>query len=185
MLAPGTCPRRPNFFLSCRSPFYRAHNQIECNRPGQFFPKFAHNVTHALQRVFHTNYKHDSDASLVFGASSLTMHTLSLCCLLLARTRIIISSRTRASLLCYSSYTLLIRTKHSTVPGYVTSWFFHSVVVPARSILNSTLCSNGRKLSSSTNKRKNNKIFFSFSFSPVSSHLVVACHDHPIVTLPP
>jgi magnesium-transporting ATPase (P-type) len=26
--------------------------EIECNRPGQFFPKFAHNVTHALQRVF-------------------------------------------------------------------------------------------------------------------------------------
>jgi hypothetical protein len=55
--------------------------EIECNRPGQFFPKFAHNVTHTLQRVFHTNYKHDSDASLVFGASSFLVHTLSLCCL--------------------------------------------------------------------------------------------------------
>ena len=109
----------------------------------------------------------NSDAILVFGASSLTMHTLSLCVVFLfARTRIRISSRTRASLLCYSSYTLLIRTKHSTVPGHVTSWFFHSVVVPARSILNSTLCSNGRKLSSSTNKRKNNKIFFPFLFLP-------------------
>jgi hypothetical protein len=51
---------------------------------GSILSKFAHNVTHALQRVFHTNYKHYSDASLVFGASSLTMHTLSLCCLLLA-----------------------------------------------------------------------------------------------------
>ena len=153
------------FSLRAETLYRVSIHQIEWNRWLNSFQIRTQCYAH-VTRVFHTNYKHFSDASLVFGASSLTMHTLSLCCLLLARTRIRISSRTRASLLCYSSYTLLIRTKHSTVPGYVTSWFFHSVVVPARSILNSTLCSNGRKLSSSTNKRKNNKIFFPFLFLP-------------------
>jgi hypothetical protein len=46
---PGTCPGRPNFFPSCRSPVQGLKHQIECNQQGLFFPKFAHDVTQVLQ----------------------------------------------------------------------------------------------------------------------------------------
>ena len=156
------------FSLRAEALYRVSIHQIECNRLGQFFPN-----SHTMLR---TRYKGFSTRI----TNTLATQVLSSECppwpcthfrfvvFYFRSTRTRISSRTRASLLCYSSYTLLIRTKHCTVPGYVTSWFFHSVVVPVRSILNSTLYSTGRKLSSSTNKRKNNKIFFSFlSFSRV------------------
>ena len=130
------------FFPSCRSPFYRAHNQIECNRPGQFFPN-SHTMLRTRYKGFSTRITNTiATQALSSERPPWPCTHFRFVVFYLRSTRTIISSRTRASLLCYSSYTLLIRTKHCTVPGHVTSWFFHSVVAPARSILNSTLCSN-------------------------------------------